>query len=831
MFQNIARDFEENQNSYEDVELNKSNKIKEILKKCFTKKMVILYVLSFLLSCVSFGPNSGFAPFGIAILVAILSNCTPIGIVSVLVLTGTSICFGGTGALNVLLTLLFVFISILIKSPKYVEGNNEKRKLGTRLFISCLIVQLIGLFFKEVIVYDIISSLVYSMSVFIFYKIFVNSICLIENIGERRAYSIEEVMGASLAVAISVCAIGNFNIFGFSVRNILCILIVLIMGWKNGLLVGATAGVTIGSVVGIIGGGEPVMIATYALSGMVAGIFNKLGKIGVIIGFVLGNVLLSYVSNGNTSSIIVFQEILIASLGLLAIPKNIKIDIEDLYGTTKLLSDGSSRTLEDNKDTIYKLNSMSETISEIARTYKEAAATIVDEEELKKQEQDNFTIFEKELQNDIDGIEENILFDDIYSPEDNLLEDIFDILLEKEKINRRELLDVLAKHNNYIIGYDREYINDEVEQDISQMLKMINYSYKVSKLNFIWKKKLDENKKAVSNQLEEVSKAIGALAEEIEIPEQDEFEKEKEEIKVLLQEKEVKIENIVIKKESSGRKRITLYTNICENVEKPACDIKKMTRILNKVCNENMILQKQECGLRLKKTVCAYIFLSEDKQTVQIGIAKSTKDGSTISGDTTIQTKLEDGKYLLAISDGMGSGKDAKKASKTAITMLEKLLSSGFEKDSSLRLINSTLNTIGQEKEIYATLDMAVLDLYAGNLEFIKNGACPTFVKNKRNVQVLKSLSLPSGILNDIDLVVYDKDLQENDILIMCSDGILDSSEEYTNRELWIKFLLEEIETDDVQKIADIILQEAIDNNYGIPKDDMSVIVARIKNK
>ena len=178
----------------------------------------------------------------------------------------------------------------------------------------------------------------------------------------------------------------------------------------------------------------------------------------------------------------------------------------------------------------------------------------------------------------------------------------------------------------------------------------------------------------------------------------------------------------------------------------------------------------------------------------------------------------------------MGSGKDARKASKTATTMLEKLLSSGFDKDSSLRLINSTLNAIGKE-DMYATLDIAVLDMYAGNLEFIKNGACPTYVKNGRNVQILKSLSLPTGILNDIDLVVYDKDLQEGDILVMCSDGILESSEEYTNKELWLKFLLEEIETDDMQKIADIILQEAIDNNYGMPKDDMTVIAIKVKKK
>ena len=798
MFQNIARDFEEKENLYEDVELNKKEKIIEVIKKCFTRKMIILYVLSFLLSFVSFGINEDLAPFGIAIIAAILSNCIPIGIVSVLVLIGTGLSNGMSSVLNLLLTLLILFVSILFRSPKYEEENNEKRKLGLRLFISSLIVQLGSvIFFKDIIVYDIIFSFVYSISAYIFYKIFVNSICVIKNVGNKMAFSIEEVMGASLALAISVCAIGNVNIFGYSLRNILCILIILVMGWKNGILVGATAGVAIGSVVGIIGSSEPIIIATYALSGMVAGIFNKLGKIGVIIGFILGNILLTYVSNGNTAQIVAFQEILIASIGLLAIPKSIKINIEDLYGKTKLLPETTSRTLEENKETIYKLNSMSETISEIAKTYKEAAATIVDEEELKKQEEDNFSIFERELQNDIDGIEENILFDDIYSPEDNLLEDIFDLLLEKEKIDRRDLLDTLANHNNYIVGYEKEYINDVVEEDISQMVKMINYAYKVSKLNFIWKKKLDENKKIVSNQLEEVSKAIGALAEEIDNDSKEEFKAEKEQIKILLEEKEIYINDITIKQESSGRKKVVLYTDTCENVEKPACDVKKMGKIISKVFDENMLLQKQECGVRLKNSMCVYTYLSEDKQKIDIAIASATKDNSLVSGDTSIQTKLEDGKYLLAISDGMGSGKEARKASKTAITMLEKLLSSGFDKDTSLRLINSTLNAIGKD-DMYATLDIAVLDLYAKNLEFIKNGACPTYVKSRRNVEVLKSLSLPSGILEEIDLVVYDKDLKEDDILVMCSDGILESSEEYTNKELWLKFLLEELETDDV---------------------------------
>ena len=266
MFQNIARNFEDNQNFYEDVELNRKTRIIEVLKKCFSKQMVILYILSFALSFVSFQTNRELAPFGIAILLATLSNCKPIGIVSIFVTIGTAIAFGGGATLNVLAILLLVFVSILIRSPKYNEEANEKRKLGLRIFISSLIVQLIQFPFKEVMIYDLIFAIVSSISIYVFYKIFANSIPTITSLGEKRAYAIEEVMGASLLLAIAVCSIGNVNIYGYSIRNILCILIVLIMGWKNGILVGATAGITIGSVIGIIADANPIIIATYALS-------------------------------------------------------------------------------------------------------------------------------------------------------------------------------------------------------------------------------------------------------------------------------------------------------------------------------------------------------------------------------------------------------------------------------------------------------------------------------------------------------------------------------------------------------------------------------------
>ena len=73
--------------------------------------------------------------------------------------------------------------------------------------------------------------------------------------------------------------------------------------------------------------------------------------------------------------------------------------------------------------------------------------------------------------------------------------------------------------------------------------------------------------------------------------------------------------------------------------------------------------------------------------------------------------------------------------------------------------------------------------------------------------------------MKDINLTTYDKDLENQDILVMCSDGILDSNIEYKNKELWVKYMLEDIESTNCQKIADLILNEAIDKNYLIARD------------
>lgn len=824
MFQNISKESEQEFN--EEIKVNKKEEVKEIFKKLFTKQNIILYIITFMVSMVNISSDNvmfSITPFGIAIIAAALSSNMPVGIMYAISLISTFIKFGPNSLLTYILTTLVFFVTILIKRPKIQDEVNEQKRLGMHLFISTLIVQVVPMFFRSFILYELLTGVMLSISTYIFYKIFSNSITVIREVGIKKVFSIEEVIGTSLLLTIAFMALGDTAVFGYSVKNILSILLVLILGWKNGILVGATSGITIGVVLGIIGNSEPIMIASYAISGMIAGIFNKFGKIGVILGFIIGNVLLTYVANGNTVPVILIQEILIASLGLLAIPKGVQINIEDLVSKTKMLPETTGKTLEENKETVYKLTSMSQTISDMAKSYQEAAATIVSEEELKEQELSNEKIFIDELRINLEGLEENILYDDIYNDKD-ILKDIFEYLLKEEIMVERELVKIFANHNNYIVGFEEK--NKKVEEEVSKITKVINYSYRISKMNFIWKKKMDESKKNVSNQLEGVSEAISNLANEIS-KNPDEFEDKKQEILTLLEQKEIKIKDISIKKQKSGRFIVDIYTDTCDNLDGTSCDIKKIGKILNKVFNDKFIIQDQQCGLRENKQKCKFTYIMQDKLNIQIGVAKTTKADSPVSGDSNLQTKLDDGKYLLALSDGMGSGPEARKSSKIAIKMLERLLEAGFDKDISIKLINSTL-IANLEDDMYATLDIAILDLYKGNLEFIKNGACPTFVKRNKEIQILKSLSLPTGIVENADLTVYDYDLQPGDILVMCTDGIIESNTEYVNKELWVKYLLEDIQTNDAQQIADLILSEAIDNNYGKQKDDMTVIVAKV---
>lgn len=801
--------------------MSKNNTGKEILKNLINIKNVIIYIISFMISTVGMGQEV--SPFSIAIVGACLAGGVPAFVVVIAGLIGNIVGVGTVGALNYILIILMLLILMCIKPPKENDQyKNEQIQISGHIFASVILVMIAKLILTQFTVGDMILHITLAIFSVVFYKIFVNSLVVIQEITERRAFSIEEVIGASLLMSIAVSAFGDLSVFGLSIRDILSIFIVLVLGWKNGVLIGATSGVTIGVTLGIIAQNEPMVVAVYAISGMIAGVLNRFGKIGVIVGFLIGNGILLYVSNGTATDLVVFKEALIAALGLLAIPNWAVVNVEELVKSDNMLPEYNKRGLEQSKETINQLNMVSETIKDMADTYQEKTDTDM---YIKNRQS-----FITELLNNLDGLEENMLYDDMTKPDNEIVNELFDILLDKQEINRSDLLKTFAKFNNFIVQYDDEKISKKMNENIDQIVKAVNYAYKVSKSNFIWEEKVKSNKKNVQAQLDGVSKAISSIAVKMEeeIKQDSDYVDEKKKVITALEIKDILVDGIEINKKDN-RYFVDVYlkedSKTTENT-----DVDRIQKVLEKSLNEKLMLNEAKTKKLNKQGKRVFCYLSTDKYLLQIGQATKIKNDSPVSGDSLLQIRLNDGKYLIALSDGMGSGPEARKSSQIAIKMLERLLMSGFDKDTSIDLINTTI--MSANEEIFATLDISIIDLYNGKIEFIKNGACPTYIKNKKKVQIVKSLSLPTGILKDINLTTYDKDIEDQDILVMCSDGILDSNVEYKNKELWVKYVLEDIDTTNSQKIADLVLNEAVDNNYGIAKDDMSIIVCKlVKNK
>ena len=828
MFQNVQ---------YEEVgqeEENKIENIKNIIKNIFTKKNILIYAITFLISTIGLGGEV--SPFSIALVGASFSVGIPAFVIIIISIIGNIVGFGATGGLNYILTILMLMVTFAVRKPRYnEETKNEKIKLGKRLFISVLTVMILRYVIKSFTIYNLIANITNALIVVIFYKIFTNSLGVLEEINVKKAFSLEEVMGASLVLAIAISGLGNIEILGLSIRNILSILIVLVLGWKNGILIGATSGVTIGAVLGIIAQYEPSVVALYAISGMIAGLLNRFGKIGVIVGFIIGSGILAYISNGTTLDTQILKEILVASIGLIAVPSRININIEEFMKSSRLLPAYSNKALVTGQSTLDKLNVVSEAIENIAKTYDSHAEERYEDDNNKELEEliqektiedKNRDLFISELLNELDDIKDNMLYDDLSIVPNKIVNEIYAILTEKQQIDRKDLLKTFAKFNSYIIGFDDEKVSEYLEDNIRQVINKINASYRVSKVNFICQEKIKENKKSMQSQLGQISKAITNIATQIqeEVEEKEEYTIEKEKILMLLRQRDIAIEELWIRRKREDRYFIDMYLNII-NQGIINNDIEKIESILTDVLKEKIKLNERTSKITKGKSLLT--FISEDKYEMNIGITGNTKSKSTVSGDSILNIRLNDGKNLIAISDGMGSGAEARKSSQIAIKMLERLLSSGFNQNISVELINKAV--LNSTEEIFATLDIAIVDLYKGNIEFIKNGACPTYIKNDNKVQIIKTLTLPTGALEEIKLTTYDKDLANGDVIVMCSDGIVDSNVEYKNKELWLKYLLEDMETQNPQKMADIILKEAIDNNYGISKDDMSVVVLRVK--
>jgi stage II sporulation protein E len=196
--------------------------------------------------------------------------------------------------------------------------------------------------------------------------------------------------------------------------------------------------------------------------------------------------------------------------------------------------------------------------------------------------------------------------------------------------------------------------------------------------------------------------------------------------------------------------------------------------------------------------------------------------GKKVCGDSQSLIKLEDGKYMVSICDGMGSGEKAHRVSRLTLSLIENFYRAGFENDIILSSVNKLLSL--SNEETFSAVDVCVLDLNSAICDFIKLGATYGFVKRNSETVVIESSGLPIGVLDEMRPHITKSLVQANDIIILISDGISDAFE---GKEELVSYI-NNIENINPQTIADDILNQAYKLNGNIAKDDMSVLVVRV---
>lgn len=207
------------------------------------------------------------------------------------------------------------------------------------------------------------------------------------------------------------------------------------------------------------------------------------------------------------------------------------------------------------------------------------------------------------------------------------------------------------------------------------------------------------------------------------------------------------------------------------------------------------------------------------RYSLEVYGASLSAEKSGDNGDTSTVFTDGTGADYVILSDGMGSGKKAAVESGMVVRMFRRLVSSGVNYNSAVKLINSVMLTKSLE-ESFATLDAVRIDLDECELTVIKSGATATLIRHRGSVMKISSPTFPIGIYERSEVFSRSYDFEEGDIVIMFSDGICESAYRF------IKELL--LGGDDLKGIVDEICAKAEVFNPNVRPDDVTVIGIRV---
>ena len=193
------------------------------------------------------------------------------------------------------------------------------------------------------------------------------------------------------------------------------------------------------------------------------------------------------------------------------------------------------------------------------------------------------------------------------------------------------------------------------------------------------------------------------------------------------------------------------------------------------------------------------------------------KEGERVSGDHHLTQHTDDGRGILLLSDGMGTGAQAGELSRRALELVSGFVRSGCGLAESTAAVLPVLAARFEEWG-FVTLDLWEINLFTGHATLLKYGAAPGFLVREGRLTQLDARALPAGLEPmEGDVPTVHLHLRAGDRMVLMSDGVWEGE---TTRRL----LADNLSLDD-QALANLLVEQTAKSGGS---DDMTVLVASL---
>ncbi len=197
-------------------------------------------------------------------------------------------------------------------------------------------------------------------------------------------------------------------------------------------------------------------------------------------------------------------------------------------------------------------------------------------------------------------------------------------------------------------------------------------------------------------------------------------------------------------------------------------------------------------------------------------VQRGVEDGCC--GDACIVSE-NGGEAIYVLSDGMGTGGEAAVDATMAAGIFMRLYTAGAAASVALKCANSALMARAGNESL-ATLDILIVDRYAGTARLIKAGACPTLLLRDGTVRCFEGGELPIGIIGRPECDSRILRLVRGDVLLLFSDGAGEAGA--------LSERLRELRSgESLQDFCEALAQERI-NALGAAADDITVLAVEV---